>query len=201
MKRFIKHCLNDHFEDVMKWSVRNCHVEGLHSIVFSKTPMIRLFFATKDHLLWKNTLDKNGKDMSVAFHPHHCDITLATELGMPFNWVVAEGDSMEVSEFFYQSKLTGKTPSFEFLANKRLSTLRSTPIGEMQEMKASTLHTIYVPKGDEAAWWVFEGKENPDYCPVAYSADDLEKFDFSPLYKPMTDMTLYRMVTRLGVNL
>ena len=54
-------------------------------------------------------------------------------------------------------------------------------------MRASDLHTVYVPPGETAAWVVAEGAEDPAYRPVTYSDDKLENFDFAGLYEPASD--------------
>lgn len=52
-------------------------------------------------------------------------------------------------------------------------------------MDASQLHTIYVPKGKTAAWWVLEGAEWPEYRHICYTNNT--NFDPSYLYEEMTD--------------
>lgn len=63
------------------------------------------------------------------------------------------------------------------------------PLTKRLTLRAKDMHTIYVPKGESAAWVVCEGKEDPSYAksPFVWSNDrDLEHFDWSGLYQPMT---------------
>jgi hypothetical protein len=53
-------------------------------------------------------------------------------------------------------------------------------------LQAKELHSVQVAKTGYAVWGIIEGKEDENYESVAYSLKNLEEFDFSELYKPVT---------------
>lgn len=79
MKELIKHLVNNHLDTIVEKSFLNCHVMGLHSIMLLESPekTIRLFVSDGNSKLRKNTEENilKGKQ-TLAFHPHHCNITL-----------------------------------------------------------------------------------------------------------------------------
>jgi hypothetical protein len=72
------------------------------------------------------------------------------------------------------------------LMMEQLSGPPLAPMSIRTAMPAQAIHTIYVPKGERAAWFVFEGKEDREYQPMCWSNDDLEKFDFDTINQPMS---------------
>lgn len=170
-------------------ALRNCHVEGLSSIMLYDEPAnrVRLFYAERDHALWRNDIP-HGLDMSVAVHPHHCDITLALVFGRVRNdtfWAVpSHAAGHHKCEYVSGVQWPGESALIDTGERALLSLVGSTwlyPQGE--SLHATTLHTIYVPRGETAAWIVIEGRENPDYAPVCYTRN--LRFDPSNLYQPM----------------
>lgn len=70
-------------------------------------------------------------------------------------------------------------------------------------MPAQAIHTIYVPRGQRAAWFVYEGREDKEYQALCWSNDDLEKFDFATINHPMTVAyleTLLASIPELGAK-
>src|ERR1700678_4464776 len=58
---------NRQMNPILSASITNCHVTGLDSIVFKQdAPMVRVYFAHKDHILWKNK--PYAGIMSLGFH-------------------------------------------------------------------------------------------------------------------------------------
>lgn len=176
-------------------NVINCHAIGLHSITVQENPFVRLFVTTEDHVLWENSR-ANTDRMSVGFHAHHCDITLTTVRGKPYNWLVSEVVSedyrrwtnfLHVRKHRYRSALRGEKPGFDLIGTTRVTTLLFSHMSPCDpwEMKANQIHTVYVPKGERAAWLVAEGKEDPAYEPLTYSPHDLSDVAMDDLYLPM----------------
>jgi hypothetical protein len=189
-------------EQVASVSLINCHAPGLDSIVFNNTPgrRVRMFVAGATHNLWKNAVPLK-EDMSVAFHPHHCKIALQPHRGEVYNVIEAghRGKVTVLDEFEYSSQiLTGKGGFVRTGENKVLRVkpmrLRST-----WPMDADMIHTIYVPKGQCAAWYVYEYAEDPKYKPVCWANHNLELVDFSELYQPMDVKYLEGQLLALGV--
>ena len=58
-------------------ALMDCHVKGLLSIMLQDEPgnRIRMFYAMPDHQLYQRAGALNPA-MTLAVHPHHCDITL-----------------------------------------------------------------------------------------------------------------------------
>jgi hypothetical protein len=197
-------------ESQLEWiaskSIRNCHAKGLHSILFDDTPGARLrcFIAMSDHDMYNN---RDGYPLSIAIHPHHCDVRLIPIFGEMCNMTPVYRYQLEDCVYYkykYDSPITGKQGKFTrvqqwstkgcslYLSNKLLS----HPIA----MKAKEEHTVYVPEGRSAAWYVQEGDEDATYCNYCWSNTDLTKFDFSPLYQPMDVAYLKHLLRVIGVE-
>lgn len=176
--------------DQLEWiagrSLINCHCVGLDSVMLVDLPesRIRMFYANKHHELWRNS---GFDDMSVALHSHHCDVKLVpiTENVYNITQEVA-GSHVKLREFIYQSPITKGTGSFKPTGANLETHLVSQQLLWPIDMIARERHTVFVPKEQEAAWFVMEGREDPLYEPLCYSNVDLEKFDFTPLYQPMS---------------
>lgn len=215
-KAILNNLLEQNRQTMVARSLRNCHARGLDSImVYDKPGMrIRIFVATPDHELWKNRLGgiwndkKFKKTMSVAMHPHHCDLTLRVIFGNLANFEIAKGNVqlpqqntssyhnfIDLKEYEYVSPIsTGEKGEFICLRDVQVPSysIRQTKIGDSfasreLEMKADEIHTVAIAKGKPCAWFVFEGDSDPNYKPVCYSNDDLESFSFDGLYEPMSE--------------
>lgn len=195
MKTLIRHLWRNNRDEIVARSCRNCHCRGLNSIMLIDKPgaRVRIFFATENHELDQNGLLTMGKHgLSVAFHPHHCNVTLHCIMGMFMNWRVApynnEEEHLTLTKFRYASKLAGASrASFQKLEEAKLCFCVSQWLrpGESEAMKATDLHTVNVETGQRAAWFVYEGQENPDYQPICYSNAALDEMDFGHLYQPI----------------
>lgn len=193
------------FDLMVERSLINSHCVGMDSIVFTAAPrMLRVFIARREHELWRNGSQgmRGLQAMSVAFHPHHCDVTLIPIFGKVYNITPGIGDVGlgSLQAFHYQSPIgahEGKFVPVQRVAPRfaRASTLRFPTY-----MPASQLHTVYVPKGEAAAWWVFEGAEDEQYDGVVYSNAALETFDFSTINLPMTHERLREDLAMIGVH-
>lgn len=210
MKELIRHLVRVNIEEIVSKSLFNCHAMGVHSIMLLESPgkTIRVFIATKDHQLNKNLSASQGEyynRMSVGFHPHHCDITLHCVYGEIQNWIVTEhsfyGDNYLVrNKYKYHSKITDNEMSFELIGEKMLSTVSDNRIqtGESVFMKAHEIHTVGVEKGKEAAWFVYEGKEDANYQPFCYSnADPSQMNSFNAnLYVKSSEVNILGLLNR-----
>lgn len=159
----------------------NCHVRGLHSIMLHNEPenRIRLFFTTIDHELWKNGIW--SEEMSLAYHPHHCDVRLVGVYGSVFNhrlniskaarkWCRSR---QELTVCKYHSAINGGHGRLVDTGQKISKySLSASLINQHEQglvLPAKELHSIYVGRYERVAWLVFEGKEDPDYYPVCYT--------------------------------
>lgn len=144
MKDLIQHLWSENREEIVERSLRNCHAHNLDSIMLLDTPgrRIRLFVAHPGHDLWRNKPDefKRGEKLSIAFHAHHCNITIKVITGALGNWLVWNpqsgpitsrvfhnkrlayqatqriwanfGGTIYLSKFRYVSGITNSTPAF-----------------------------------------------------------------------------------------
>ena len=66
MRTFISHALQDHPDEVLKSAIRNCHLQGMHSLMFENSGRkIHMFYTTPNHELWKNTPDTYTQGLSI----------------------------------------------------------------------------------------------------------------------------------------
>ncbi len=189
MKNYIKHLLRYNLDEVVEKSFLNCHARGVHSIMIDDTPekRIRIFYATEEHELYKNFL--NDEKMSVAYHPHHCDITIEVISGLIKNSAIIPYDKGEISltGFKYHSKITDGECYFEKIDDNFRFTINKEKNGtfvpkESLFLPARELHTIAIAKGKSAAWYVYEGQEDLMYIPYCYTNTDPNEGDMSDMY-------------------
>lgn len=178
---------------------RNCHARGIHSVVLAKyddgRPRLRMFVATEDHELWRNDAPGCGDArMSLAIHAHRSPLTLTRIQGNPMQveacpWSVrpaGPGESVvSLGRWRYRSQILTGHGQFTLLGSERF-VVRKPYVFDCIRMEAADLHTIYVPRGEYAAWTVHEHALTPSYDEVLYSDDDLSAFDFAGMYEPMT---------------
>jgi hypothetical protein len=190
MKTLISHALSDHSDEVLKSSIRNCHVHGMHSLMFENTGRkIRMFYTTPEHELWKNTPENYTQWLSIGFHPHHCNITLAPLVGSILNWEIIESPLWELSldAYHFQSHIQSGKWWFQKLQDS--ITFKTQQILKIQKwketfMQAKDIHSVWVDIWEEVAWIVIEGKENPHHNEKCYSNVDLETWSPQWLYTP-----------------
>lgn len=165
---------------------RNCHADGLHSIVLhdETSNRVRIFYATANHSLWRN---RAGHTFSVAIHPHHCDIQLIGLFGKVMNdtYALVPNPNGDFYEQEYQSAITTGTGKM-VMTGRRCDPhlIRGEDLENRSVyMPAYQLHSIYVPPGKPAAWMVIEGAEDPAYVSTCWTND--KSPDFTGLYVPM----------------
>lgn len=209
MNALVNHLIKTNWDEIKSKSLLHCHARNVHSIMLLCSPgkTIRLFFAEPNHDLYKNLPINFSKGVSVGFHAHHCEITLYPVLGRICNWKISLTKPASCTELFlfgyrYKSAIGGGTPSFQW--NKKMYWFNSYPVQWIEKhphyMTAKEIHTVGVAQGEPAAWLVFEGREDKDYCPITYANSDLDKFDWSGLYKKPSERRLRSILKRCGYD-
>lgn len=188
---------------ILQKSLMNSHCLGMDSLVIKDTPnMVRMFIARRDHTLWRN--EPNASAMSIALHSHHCDVTLMPILGNVYNVTPSTSEDAEVvwmKSWKYKSPILEEKGGFESLDSRPLPIgIHSQIIKAPLFLSADKLHTIYVPYGQEAAWFIWEGKECSTHSNIVYSNADLSTFDFSQIDLPMTTSRLREDLAIIGVR-
>lgn len=182
----------------------NCHAIGLHSIVlYQNGDMLRrMFFTTKDHELHRNWSYSNP---SIAFHPHRFDITLipitknATNVILDTTEVPRENNGCTVAKWRYKSQLISGEGSFwkERDVSLKSMAIKHWPMNVPRYMSADVVHSVFVPKSEEAAWIVEEGRPYPDqYENIAYSNADLSSWSSDGLYQPMDEEEIFETIKK-----
>jgi len=184
-----------------KNSLANCHAKGLYSIVLKKFEdgkLLRMFYASKEHDLWKNNYKEVGprtQSLGLAIHSHHCDIQILGIFGRMVNIRCVVDNKKKYKKqhalktYKYTSSILNGKKNAKFVAvgqeNIKIKTVENINKGTAVHMNANELHTVYVEKGQEAAWLILEGIEDENYDSLCYSDDDLTKFQFEEYYKPI----------------
>lgn len=180
-------------DEIVKRSYKNCHAIGVNSIVFSQKDdgrLIRMFYTEPNHVLWKND-NVLFKDLSIAFHSHHCDIGITVVHGCMTN-VTAEAekeiDTSNITGWKFESQIKTGKGSFNRTGYFTLMDVKRQKLtnGSVVLMKADQLHTVYVEPGQVAAWTIHEGDGDPNYDSTCYSNSDLTQFNFEDHYKPIS---------------
>lgn len=194
MKSLIQHALADHPEEILKHSLKNCHVRGMHSLMLETSwRKIRMFYTTPEHELWRNTPENYHEGLSVWFHPHHCNISLAPLVGEILNWGIEEAAQWDIllDRYKFTSHINSWKWGFEKLqAWVKLTTTKILEVssGESIFLSAQEMHTVWVQRWEEVAWMVLEGKENQHHDDKCYSNSSLESWSPEWLYTPFADI-------------
>ncbi len=203
----VKHFLKNNLDVILEKSLKNVHCYGMDSIVFDNTKgsITRMFIANENHEMWKNGDFTKTENLSIAIHPHHCDLTIVPIKGSFENIRFVTKKSIlspiKFNKFLYKSKIKDGQCHFKNLGEKNLyikGRCWYNPIFLYNlELKAPDLHTVNVRKGELAAWAIYEGKEDKNYKSICYSNSDLNKFDSSRLYKKMDKNYLYKVLKKV----
>lgn len=203
MNDFIKHFLQHNKEEVLKKSLLHCHAKNLHSVMLLDSPhkIVRMFIAEPGNNLWMNDSYFIAEKQSIAFHSHHCDLTIKCLHGEVINRTLAEGHQESIPSWKFTSKIKTGKGSFKKDGEKRIGFTRDTTLVKDDSifLRAKTIHTVATLKDQWAAWLVFEGKEDKNYDSICYSFSDLTKFDFSGLYKKMTQKKLNYLLKNIRI--
>lgn len=186
-------------DESFRRSFENCHVRGVDSIVLAENvdtgELVRVFWANPGHELYHNH-DIESPDLRVALHPHHCDIRITPIFGDLMNIVVTPGFDMFVNTWEYVSGIANSRGYFRQLPEQEgFGSIHRDVLTSPCDMTHDQVHTVFVPKGQTAAWLVEEGptngRANPRLC---YSNSDLTKFKFGDHYTPLRDHDKVRML-------
>lgn len=155
-------------EEHLMMSVMNCHVIGVDSIVLKKNEdgsLFRVFLCHPNASLFENRLNGN---YPIGFHNHKYDLTLSLSFGNVTNLIIKEFpdeplSSIRVDKYSFTSQIENAS-SFDVKREegswyvkiiKELKLVCDTPFF----LGHNVFHTIHVPYGERAAWYVQEGKK------------------------------------------
>lgn len=209
MKHLVEHLWRSNREEILSKSLLDCHANGLHSIMLSDSPQnrIRLYISMPDSELASNNPYDDFVDPPISYHPHHCDLTLYCVYGVLMNNVITgllgnhNHDRTPLTRWEYQSKINTGDIKFKHAGNywmfhERLDYLT---VGKSVFLPAYSIHTVLTAAGQLTAWFVFEGQEDLNYEPFAYSNRDLANQDFTGLYNKPSEEDVYELLK--SVNL
>ncbi len=207
-KRMIEQMFRHNKSDVLAKSILDCHVKGLHSIVLdaSTSRLMRMFMAMPGCELQTNSPGDRGSKMTLAYHPHVCDIDIHVVHGRIRHYTKIKnpdgatllanldrlGPTVQLDEYVYESAIRGKKDSFSFTPTGRkeefvqkIDVLRE---GETLCLKANDVHTVGTFHGERAAWVIVEGEEDADYKSYSWSDTRIDQAPRrSDLYRRPTD--------------
>lgn len=202
-----KRLIQNQVAEITKRSFLDAHAIGLHSLMLVDNPegRVRMFYAATNHTLWCNDPSNLDMPFSIGFHSHNRHIQLVALKGVMTNWVIMPvtyknevKNTMNLSMFEYNSKIvTNDVCRFSHIVgNCRFITKRLTCFSKPSviTLNGNDLHTVYVPRGRDAAWLVIEGEVNETYQSVCYSNRRLDKCDFSHLYRRPTQSDILHIV-------
>jgi hypothetical protein len=213
MKSLISHLWRENHAEILEKSRANCHTRGVDSVMLLDRPgaVIRLFYARgNQHDLWRNCpllVGNSERSQSVAFHGHHCNLTLRQVTGNAYNWIVKPSKRSSSSDyslraFRFHSALAGERQGrFEPLDIRPFRSESWEPLRTSSPLylSSTTLHTMWVPKGESASWLVFEGEEDPRYDGICYSDSDLTNWTPKGLYGRMSERRIVETLTSAGL--
>lgn len=141
-------------ETLVSMSRKNCHVNGLHSIVLSSDGgnLVRFYITSPDHKLFQNSHD-GLFDLSLGIHSHKYNIVLVGLSGFDYasNLIYTEDNfGSEVKKYDYSVE---GGAVYSCLSKLSLDGYKRI---DVEVMLASTLHTVHVPEGVVACWVVEE---------------------------------------------
>lgn len=206
MKQLVKHLLETNLDEILSKSLLNCHVKGLHSIMLLDCPgkTIRLYVCAPNNDMHKNYPENMSNGMSLAFHPHHCDLTLYCTKGNFLNWEAEEAEdysSMCLGKYKYHSHIKEGQMNFEYLGMGYLRTREYRRIfeGDTVFMKANEIHSVACNVGEYTAWLVFEGKEDSTYSSYCWTNSDPNEQKHDNLYQKMSKDTLLELLAHANL--
>jgi hypothetical protein len=206
MKHLIKHLVLSDLKGITSRSLRNCHTNGLDSIVLVQQDgkcLVRLFVARPEHDLWLNHPALKAP-LSIALHPHHCDIALHVVKGVLHNHVAVVGSIKgtyvrKMGQYRFRSAIkSGKPASFERMDDMEVSIYATNILHEDDSiwMPSTLIHTVSVARHEPCACFVYEGRENPNHIPLCWTDNhELVRTPLSGLYEPMTEEEVLAALT------
>jgi hypothetical protein len=196
-------------------SLLNCHTLGVHSVVLNEQNgyLTRMFFTTEDHVLWKNhcgMMTKEWHPLSVAIHPHHVDIEIYPIWGLLWNveFDVKKNKGYNPNDclldvFKWTSSILNGKGGFKWSGEKilQLKEHRLMTWNRKYKMRSNDLHTVYVTRGQPAAWIIQESVATKVYDEITYSNVDLTKWTTDGLYQKPTMEQLVEMLREIDIIL
>lgn len=147
---------------ILAKSIGNCHAFGVDSIVLSESDncLTRLFLAWPEHELYKN-LNLDGC-FSVGPHNHKYNLTIDPVCGKVYNLEFVVEDplgyyQLPVDSYIFHSAIDSIGVA-SYLDKVKLNWISCDLIQSSCPLTHCQFHTIYVPKGEKAAWLVYEGQ-------------------------------------------
>lgn len=198
MKELIKHLWKHNQEEIVSKSYLHWHGKNVHSIVLfdNEEKSIRLYIADIRNELFYNYPDNyNLGQMPIPFQRNPCDMTVECIKGKLTIWRVEESDEgIPTTKFIHPTFVEN---SFEKVGPAVLKTIQHISIasGESMEIESSHIHTLSCAPNSITAWFVYEGKRNPEYKMEFWSNKDLEKENREGLYKKPSALDVERLLT------
>lgn len=154
--------------------------------------MVRVYVAHENHTLWQNDPNNFETPMSLGLHQHRTSITMIPLFGQIENVLFTlDGVRRNLLGFKYSSAIRDGAGGFERVAEQQEFELVRQPLQYPRFMLGSENHSVFVPRGQTAAWMIAEGMNSYSYSPLMFSNDpNLEHADFSHLYQPLTQERL-----------
>lgn len=157
--------------------------------------MVRVYLAHGNHVLWQNKPD-TGNVMSLGIHQHRQDITMVPLFGNISNIMLEKRrhvlkPGVWLHRYIYSSQIAEGKGGFKYIIGDYWAILKETRLLFPTFLRGDVAHSVYVPKGEMAAWMICEGKPNEFYNSELLTNDPiLESADLSALYQPMTQEQL-----------
>lgn len=204
MKALVKHLIENNIDEIVSKSLLNCHVRGVHSIMLLECPekTIRLYISMPDSEMYKNQPCNIKNGLSVAFHPHHCNLTIECIKGFIWNTLVKEVDiGYSVTKYIYKSKIKEGNMAFLKLKDTNVYFDKCTLLGAGNSisMLANEIHTVGCLKDAICAWFVYEWKEDKDYKPYCYTNVDPNKQVSEDLYIKPTKRQVIELLKKVDL--
>lgn len=201
-RQIVRPILMANTEEICVRSLMHCHARNVHSLVLARGPadksLIRVFIAEPGHELGGNAPKIAETQQSVAFHPHHCELTLCPLFGDVRNWTLwYDAEGMTIPRYRYKSALREGEMKFQRCGQGLLKTVSFIPLDHAIHLEASEIHTMYAPSSEWAAWLVIEGREDPSYNSDFFSFTDPNNQDMTGFYQRMDLDHVARLMTEL----
>lgn len=214
-KKF-KHLISLKNHTLIEKSLLNCHVPGLHSFVLKENSdgtLVRMFVASSNHELHKNHCGHCKRiwdPLSVGIHPHHVDISIYPIYGFVWNveFQVKKNKGVNQNDFLldaykWDSVILNGRGGFKWAGEKKLQLTehRLMTWHRKYHMKSNELHTVYVTKGQPAAWIIEETPASAGYDAITYSNVDLTRWTSEGLYQKPTVEQIQEVFKEIEIDL
>lgn len=195
------------YDKIAERSCYNCHAKGVMSLMLleGKQYELRMFIAMPDHTLWQNGW--NSEALSVGFHNHRLNVSLIGAFGTVYNMrartqppylVPPKGmPPMGVAGYRWSPPLLGGTGKFVQTSREQTVYIKPELLFGQIDLQSDEYHTIFVPKGEKAAWFVAAVMENPAHDTQCWSNVQLdETWNPKDFYLPVSAFEVQQAVER-----